>query len=470
MVTRAKKNPDCKPPLPSTRSLILPAAPPRSHAQMQRWDLEARTHRARLRRLDKFRFTILSDDPNRPGTAASNNNNSLLLDLSPEREGRAFRAVKGRRKAAAEAIKGARLALRDLEDWKGSVLAERAEVASFLRLVDPTRAFAAGASCDADAEGGAGCCGGGGTTASSFEAEVVVADPAFLAAEGVAEAGSEGGRPRRHASWAGTGAETASSDSSPTSSSTVGSRDGSIERGARGGSAGGGGGGRRSRAPGVGFLRALAALDPCVGALRGAKSSSKTGDRLGMALETLREHVRVTLIDLMDLETSIPGEALESDHEEGGGADAAALGGESPAGPILALTAADAGALDVKVAALVRRLSGGGSGSGDGSGGGSGSGRSSGEAGEASGGSREPPSLASVYENGLRGAAAASEAEVDTTESLTARAVRMLRRAVAGPMLWALDDAYQVREPTERNWRGGGSTSAETSSLLTRPS
>eukprot|EP00752_Nemacystus_decipiens_P011118 g9878.t1 len=403
--------------------------------KMQRWDLEARTHRTRLRRLDKFRSEILSD-PDWPGTAAANttnNNKSLLLDLSPERESRAAQAVKRRRKAAEEAVKGAGLALRDLKDWKASVLAERAAVASFLGLVDPVRTLAAGASCDgAEGEGEEASRGGGGMASSSFEAEVVVADPAFLAAEGVAEAWSDNGRLRRHASWAGTGADTVSSESSPTSSSTVGSRDGSVERGGRDG----GLGGHRSRVPGVGFLRALATLDPCVSALREAKSSARTGDRLGMALETLREHVKATLIDLMDLETSIPGEALDSD---GGGEeeDGAVTGGDrGPAASISALSAADAAALDVKVAGLVRRLSGGGTR-------GSGSGESGEDNGEDAGGSRGPPSLASVYGDGLRGAAAASEAEVDTTESLTARAVRMATGAVGGPLLWALDDAYQ---------------------------
>ena len=440
--------------------LLRPPSPPSNHAhQMQRWDLEARTHRTRLRRLDKFRAEILSDpDRATPAAVANNNNsNSLLLDLSPEREGRAAQAVKRRRKAAAEAVKGAKLALRDLEDWRGSVLAERAAVASFLGLVDPARALAAGASCGGGGGGGAeggeevGCGEGGAATSPSFEADVVIADPAFLAAEGVAEAGNDNGRLRRHASWAGTGAETASTDSSPTSSSTVGSRDGSVERGARGGN---GGGGRRSRAPGVGFLRALAALDPCVNALREAKSSARTGDRLGMALETLREHVKATLIDLMDLETSIPGEALDSD---GGGEEevdaAAATGGGQggAAASALELSAADAGALDVKVAGLVRRLSGGGAGGGGG-------GEGSGEDNDENGGSRGPPSLASVYEDGLRGAAAASEAEVDATESLTARAVRMLTRAVAGPLLWALDDAYQVcRGAADKIWGRWGS-------------
>jgi len=372
---------------------------------MQRCDLDIRTYRSRLRRLDNFRSDILSD----PATAAKGD--PLLLDLSPEREGRAAQAGKGRRKAAAEAVKGARLALRDLQDWKASVLDERAAVNSFLELVDPARAFVVGASCDGGGGGGAdGGVGWGGGARALCEVDVVVADPAFLAAEGgVGAPGSENASLRRHASWTGTGAETESDSSN-------GSREESVER--AGGVEGGG------RVPVAGFLRALAALDPCVSALRDARSSAKSGDRLGMALETLREHVKVTLIDLMDLETSIPGEVADaSDGEE------TSNGGGEGAASALALSAAEAVAIDAKVAVLVSRLSGNvvGVTSGDG-------GR----------GSPGPPSLASVYDGGLRGAAEASEAEVDTTESLTARAVCMVTRAVTGPLLWALDDAYQV--------------------------
>lgn len=372
--------------------------------------------------MDNFRADLLSDPDPPPALAAKGDPLLLDLDLSPEREGRAAQVVKGRRKAAAEAVKGARLALRDLQDWKASVLDERAAVNSFLELVDPARAFVVGASCDGDGGGGDGADGGegcGGGAATSYEVDVVVADPAFLAAEGgVGAPGSENARLRRHASWTGTGAETESESSND-------SREGSAERG--GGEGGGPAGGR---VPAAGFLRALAALDPCVSALRDARSSAKSGDRLGMALETLREHVKVTLIDLMDLETSIPGEVADSsDGEE------MANGGGDKSPPTLALSAAEAGALDAKVAVLVRRLSG------------SVVGVASGDAGR---GAPGPPSLASVYEGGLRGAAEASEAEVDTTESLTARAMCMVTRAVTGPLLWALDDAYQVRGGSAR--------------------
>ncbi|CAM9355815.1 unnamed protein product, partial [Scytosiphon promiscuus] len=421
--------------------------------KVQRWDLDARAHRARLRRLDKFRSNILCDS-NPPAVAAQGH--PLLLDMSPERESRAARAVEGRRKAAAEAIKGAKLALRDLGDWKKSVLAERGAVVKFMRRADPAIAFAAGASCEGSGggrswDGSDGGCGGAldaGPIAQEIEVVVVVADPAFLAAEGAGGwAGNEGGRGRRHASWTGTGDDTASSsESSPASgSATVDGGDAAAERpvrdrsGSRGsfgtrstsGGGGGGGGGGRSRAPAAGFLRALGALDPCVSALREARSAAKSGDRLSMALETLRENVQATLIDLMDLETSIPGEATDSDGEEVANAGS---GGGGGAGSVSALTAAEAGSLDVKVAGLVRRLSGKEV---------SGSSNAKDDDGNPGGGVRSPPSLASVYEGGLRGAAEASEAEVDTTESLTARALGMVRTAVAGPLLWALDDAFQ---------------------------
>ncbi len=423
----------------TTCSATSTSPPERAH-QMQRCDLDVRTHRSRLRRLDNFRSDILSDlDP--PPTTAAKGGDPLLLDLSPERESRAAHAGKGRRKAAAEAVKGARLALRDLQDWKASVLDERAAVNSFLELVDPARAFVVGASCHGDGGGGDGGDGGEGSeggAAASCEVDVVVADPAFLAAEGgVGAPGSENARLTRHASWTGTGAETDSD------SSNDDSRDGSVDRVGGGGGGGAGGG----RVPAAGFLRALAALDPCVSALRDARSSAKSGDRLGMALETLREHVKVTLIDLMDLETSIPGEVADSsDGEEmanGGGG-----GGGDKAPPAFALSAGEAAALDAKVAVLVRRLSGSVV-----TGGGDDGGR----------GAPGPPSLASVYEGGLRGAAEASEAEVDTTESLTARAVCMVTRAVTGPLLWALDDAYQVRGGLAAGgmWFGAGGRGRE---------
>lgn len=456
-VARVKKN-LTRYRLPRPRPPVTPLA-----HQVQRWDLDARAHRSRLRRLNKFRSDILAD-PFRPAATESN---SLLLDMSPGRESRAARAVEGRRKAAAGAIKGAKLALRDLADWKKDVLAERGAVVTFMRRADPALAFAAGASCGGSGGdghvldgygGGAGTVDDAGPRAKDVEVDVVVADPSFLAKqEGVGGwAGNEGGRLRRHASWAETGGETgSSSDSSPTSvPANADSGDGRVERpvrdrsGSRGsfGGPGGGGSGGRSRTPAAGFLRALGALDPCVSALREARSSAKTGDRLSMALETLREHVKATLIDLMDLETSIPGEGAESEEEES--ANVGGGGGGDSAGSVSALTAAEAGSLDVKVAGLVRRLSGKEAG-GDGT-----NSNAVDEAGNnVGGGGRGPPSLASVYEGGLRGAAEASEAEVDTTESLTARALGMVLTAVAGPLLWALDDAYQASLSLFCAWR-----------------
>lgn len=352
----------------------------------------------------------------------------LLLDLSPEREGRAALAVKRRRKAAAEAIRGAKVALQDLGDWKGSVLAERLEVTKFLRDVDPVLAFGVGLSCNGDDTERHGDTK---ETVHWWEADVVVADPSYLAADASIEEshGGRGASPAhrlgRHASWAAAGAFTATAGST-TPSTSPGST-------------------RGSGARPVGFMLALAALDPCVGALRKATSTTRSGDHLSTALVTLREHVKATLIDLMDLETSIPGDAVDEDDDvedddDGGGGGDGSDGSNSFAGvtseATLALTSAEAGALDVKVAGLLRRLMGGGAG-GD---------RKGVEHG-CDGGAKVntyPPSLAHVYGEGLGGAAWASEVEVDVAESLTARALCMVVGAAAGPLLWALDDAYQV--------------------------
>lgn len=430
--------------------------------QTQRWDLDARKHRTRLQRLDKFRTNILSD-PDRPVAAADNGQHAdgdhanvsgddrrgrvlvppepeasaractpLLLDLSPEREGRAAQTTSRRRQSAAEAIKGANLALRDVQDWKESVLAERAAVTAFLREIDPALAFRVGASChDGDIFGH---CEG---EMLWCEAEVIVANAPYLASERIAE--SKGpGRMGRHGSWATAGAWTALASSTIASTAHT-DREESAEEARRddGGDSVG-----RYGIGAFGFLRALAALDPCVRALRRATRAAQSGDRMSMALETIREHVKATLIDLMDLETSLPGDGAETDDQdnENGGRGGGAI---KKADPVLALTSADAGALDTKVAGLLQRLAGGGAGSGV-------------ELhGDDDAGS--PPSLANVYEKGLGGAATASEAEVDTTESLTAIALRMVVQAAAGPLLWALDDAYQV---CARGGRGSRSVRA----------
>lgn len=438
-------------------------------SQTQRWDLDARGHRSRLRKLYRFRVDILSD-PNlaagttttatttiiatvTPPTGGDGGNGSsdcdgasrgrppepessaprsapLLLDLSPEREGRAALAVKRRRKAAAEAIRGAKVALQDLGDWKGSVLAERLEVTKFLRDVDPVLAFGVGLSCNGDDMEGHGDAK---ETFHSWEADVVVADPSYLAADASIEeshggrGGSSAHRLGRHASWAAAGAFTATAGSAAPSTSP--------------------GSTRGSGARPVGFMLALAALDPCVGALREATSTTRSGDHLSTALVTLREHVKATLIDLMDLETSIPGDAVdedddaEDDDDDGGGDGGDGSDGSDGVAGVtseatLALTSAEAGTLDVKVTGLLRRLTGGGAG-----------GDQKGIEHDCDGGaevSTYPPSLANVYGEGLGGAAWASEVEVDVAESLTARALCMVVGAAAGPLLWALDDAYQV--------------------------
>lgn len=250
-------------------------------------------------------------------------------------------------------------------------------------------------------------------------------------------------------------AETSTSPPESESSSEGGRRN-SSGFGRGGGS--GGGRGERDRAGPAGFIRALAALNPCVGALREARAAGKSGDRLSAALETLREHVKATLIDLMDLETSIPGDGEDMNDEGGGngianGESGGGGNGGARAEPTLALTATDAGALDVKVVGLMRRLSGGGGGGGAGgaaAAGGGGADVEDGDGSEADG----PPSLAAVYGDGLGGLATMSEMEVDTTESLTAVALQMVIKAAAGPLLRALDDAYQV-------WRNEKSGSGE---------
>lgn len=397
----------------------------------------------------------------------------LLLDLSPDREVRAARAVKQRRAAAAEAIRGARLALQDLADWKEAVLAEREEVAAFLREMDPALAFASGPSCIAG-EGGEASRKGDDGGMIWCEVDVAVADRSFLAIEardcgiGVGASGSLG----RHASWTG-GGELGRSGPPGASESFSG-----------GGGWGRGGGGSRGRAEPAGFMRALAALNPCVAALRDARSAVRSKDRLGGALETLREHVKSTLIDLMDLETSIPGgdgssdEGKDNDEEEGeeeNGEDDGDDDGDSGESTALvavapSLDSVDAAALDVKIAGVLARLGGpddrdgsrGSVSSGDGSncsstGDGDGDGDAAGIAKVSARADRPlPRSLANVYRETLGEAAAAAELEVDKAESLTAIAVRMVIGAAAGPLLWALDDAYQVCGRCRVGRRGRG--------------
>lgn len=458
--------------------------------QTQRWDVDARKHRSCLRKLDRFRANVLSDPnlpvgttttaastittqpPNSNGGNDSNNNGvsrgrppepeagapqstPLLLDFSPEREGRAALAVKRRRKAAAEAIKGARVALQDLRDWKGSIVSERLEVIKFLRDVDPMPAFGTRLSCNGDGDGDGGAAAEWPDDANGFfhrwEADVVVADPSYLAASaGVEE--SYGGRDvpparglGRHASWSAAGAFTATAGSTAPATSPPGRN--------RGGS------GARP----VGFIRALAALDPCVGTLKEATSTRRSGNHLSTALVTLREHVKATLIDLMDLETSIPGDVTDDDDDDDDGddedndadGDGNGDGNNNDSNGVavvkskvnLALTSAEAGALDVKVAGLLRRLTGGGGGGGGGGDGGGGGVDQNGVDNDCNGSAEVnayPPSLANVYGEGLGGAAWASEVEVDVAESLTAKALRMAVGAAAGPLLGALDDAYQV--------------------------
>lgn len=363
----------------------------------------------------------------------------LILDLSPEREGRAAWAVKQRRAAAVEAVKGARLALQDLEDWKAMVLAERVVVTSFLRRADPLRAFTVGRARDGSHDWEDGDSEGDDEGAALTGIDAFGGNWSFLSGaagpEGVGEA--RGGNGRR-GSW---------------TTGTLGSS--STDRGDDDGQDPSGGRDSRDRSGPVGFVRALAALDPCMAALRRASSAAaKSEDRLSVAFDLLREHVKSTLIDLMDLETSIPGEGSFGIGGNGDGDDDDDQGfGEGRVAPSALLTSAEAAALDVKVCGLLQRLSGGADGDPDDSGE-IGEGRSDGENGTgewdllATIGNRRrnTRSLATVYARSLGGAASATEREVDAAERLTVNAMRMVAGAAAGPLLRALDDAYQVRE------------------------
>ena len=415
--------------------------------QTQRWDLDAREPRTRLRRLGKFQADILSD-PARvaPGSGANERDGDprpsephveartpppLLLDLSPEREGRAARAVKNRRAAAAEAVKGASIALKDLEDWQRCVLAERAAVTSFLKNADPAQAFAVGnnhggSDCEDDEEG-----------ASLIGVDAFGGSWSFLSAEAF-----ERGESGRRDSWSGaTGA-------SPDRSEDLGDF-----RGERGGP--------------IGFVSALAALDPCVGAIRKATSAAMFGDHLSAAFEMLREHVKSTLIDLMDLETSIPaeGEGVHGDvdvcsEDEDGERGTVGTGATLST----SFTPDEAAVLDSKIGGLLDRLSGstaddvnGDDESNQSNDRGRRSGANVGSGGYRSGRrlSHGTHSLATVYAKGLGDMATLAEAEVETAERLTAIAMRMVVGAVAGPLLRALDDAYQVRSNAgarSRHW------------------
>lgn len=417
--------------------------------QTQRWDLDARKHRKRLQQLDSFRTDILSDPnietiaavaarkksmdrgdangadftergralvPPEPNGKSHASSPPLLLDLSPEGQGRAARAVERRRMAATEAMKGAKIALQDLQDWKASVLAERLAVTAFLREVNPAPTVMAGASCNGDDDCDESV--GRGEQAAWYDVDVVVGDPSFLSVERGAENHENTGVLIRLPSWAPGGASTATT----TATSPDENDNPTITRGNSGSGSGVDNGGARHRALGsVGFLPALGALNACVGALKEAKSAAKSGESRSMALEILREHVKAILIDLMDLETSIPGNNRED--EDGGGSGSVK--------PDVTLTSTDAGALDVKIAGVLGRLAGVGSSKGTDE-----------SAGVSA--SRAPP-LASVYRDLVGGAASASESLVDTAETLAAVALRMVFEAAEGPLLSAMDDAYQVR-------------------------
>lgn len=394
--------------------------------------MDAKDHRQRLQRLDDFREEILStQDSSIAGSAPSlesATDGSSLLELSPEREDAVTHTMKRRRKAAAEASKGTEGRLRDLRHWKSEVLAEREGVTAFLRRVDPALAFAPGPGCHSGSGGGGRQVGvnsgtrgigGEGLSVQSFEADLVICDPRL------AEVEDEAGDNRGHV-----GAltlerrSTSSGGHSPPESHVL------LGNGRAGSTRDGTAPNDDLASSSVHFEYAQAALNACASALKEAIAAAGAGDRLSTALDTLREHIKATLFDLMDLETSLPGDPDEIDGVCNGD-ETSDLGAEGKGGirgassgasdRTIGLTPEEAGTLDAKVGGLVRRLSGDAQADEDG-----------------------PPSLAILYGEGLGTAAAASEAEVDATESLTAHALRVVCEAAVGPLLSSLDDAYQV--------------------------
>lgn len=451
---------------------VLLSRVPNLMFKAQRWDLDAMEHRKRLLRLDEFRRDVLSDasaasdeqahgdydreysrgrsSTDSKGNGGGAGSSDLLLEMSPEDGLRCSQVVKRRRRAAVEALKGADIALRNLEEWRASVLAERESVTEFLRGVDNVLAFAPFKLCDPDAkdEGQPGNAERAPNVA--LEAEVVINDPRVLRDECAENNDSQQGAGDLRMEQAGSRSGT---DGVPHSRAV------SLINGARTTRRGSGFRGRRDEyeddegvSEPIGFWKAVEALEPCAGALETVIGTAGSEDHLEGALNMLREHVRATLIDLMDLETSIPADSggdggSDDDDDDGDGGNELASGGDADAlkscndlgdasaAQDLALSSNDAGALDVKVSALLRRLGG--------------SSDDSTQGGRDEGKSSHPPSLEDLYTNGLGGAAAASETNVDATERLTAAALEGVREATSGPFLWALDDAYQVGGETD---------------------
>lgn len=349
--------------------------------------------------------------------------------VPPEVDGRYSQAVARRKKAAAEALKGAEIALKNLSDWKSMMLAERDAVTGFLRSGDRVLAFSPGKACGGGSGGGIGDGRAADrpdkTLAGEAVAEVVINDPDLIEDEKDEDARTSVGPP---------GQDSASSTMivvrppAPGATPAADGRRNPI------------GGHDEDAGTPCGFSRALEALGPCVIALEKAVAASASGDRLKASLDSMREHIRTTLIDLMDLELCFPGRSGGAEANEGAISDAESImacddnGQDAESAEMTPLSSEDAGTLDTKVTALVQRLSGG-----------------SDPAGSNAGGSgNHEPSLRSLYEDGLRGAAAASEAEVDATERLVAATQEAVSEAVSGPFLWSLDDAYQVGGPAPR--------------------
>lgn len=403
--------------------------------------MDALDLRKRMLQLKNFRLDILSraaggDEEGHgyprgltPAGSESNGNvqSPPLLDMSSETEGVSLLVIGRRRKAAAEVEKGAELTLRDLDDWRRKILAEREAATEFLRSVDHALAFAPGKSCGEghSAENDRMRNMTGTLLPVPCEAEVVINDPRVIEYESEEEVSQGGVNPFRidrndipSSIMQLFDPETSSSEDQGAGDDTDGGREGSA---------------RNWTIEANGFARASKVLEPCAEKVKRAVAAAGSGDRLRAALDSLREHVKATLIDLMDLETSIPSDSCDDLEdipvETGGEVIEAPQEKDSHDEETPTLSSQDAAALDVKVGALLRRLNG----------------KADPKEADRDGDSEaHPPSLESLYMDGLGGAAAASESEVDATERLLSLALADVIEAISGSFLGALDDAYQV--------------------------
>ncbi|CAN0027278.1 unnamed protein product, partial [Discosporangium mesarthrocarpum] len=417
--------------------------------KVRTWDLNARDHILRLQELEDCQAKILSSPwplANKPSTTDSR----PLLELSPRREGSVARAVRRRTKIATALAAAMESALGELDVRQGACLAERARALRFLRVTSPGLAFApwrdawgqrsgavgGGMGDDDDSNGGGGH--------REIQTEVVTSS-----AMGGAEAGPGGERGGRGKS----GGEVTltaglktwwESHEERLPGSAMPLHDWQQQRRGDGQGQGQGQGGV--------CPLPVADLEWCLGALREVVAMAGRRDRLGAALEALRDHVKATLIDLMDLETSIP-------EDRGGGGGSGGGGGESEA-----FTVEDSRVLDAKVTSLLGRLGG------DGGGGVSGAVGRRGVRGVVGGGAG---SLASVYHEVLSLGAEEAEVEAEAAEDLVARALGATLEIVGGKFLGAVDDTYQRLSAAATHLRislgevralAGGTTSSSGSS------